>query len=131
MPTIWFALVALMITAYVALDGFDLGVGAVYFFLGKSEGERQLLIRTIGPVWDANEVWLIAGGGTLFFSFPWLYASSFSGFYFRSPWCSGYWSSAGLGSSCEVMFSLTFGADCLTAASRSAARCWQFFMGPH
>ena len=81
MPTIWFALVALMITAYVVLDGFDLGVGAVHLFLGKSDAERQLLIRTIGPVWDANEVWLIAGGGTLFFSFPLLYASSFSGFY--------------------------------------------------
>ena len=81
MPTIWFALVALMITAYVVLDGFDLGVGALHLFLGKSDAERQLLIRTIGPVWDANEVWLIAGGGTLFFSFPLLYASSFSGFY--------------------------------------------------
>ena len=80
MPTIWFALVALMITAYVVLDGFDLGVGALHLFLGKSDAERQLLIRTIGPVWDANEVWLIAGGGTLFFSFPLLYASSFSGF---------------------------------------------------
>ena len=56
MPTIWFALVALMITAYVVLDGFDLGVGAVHLFLGKSDAERQLLIRTIGPVWDANEV---------------------------------------------------------------------------
>ena len=77
----WYLLVAFMITAYVVLDGFDLGVGILHLFVARTEEERTLLLRTIGPVWDGNEVWLIAGGGTLFFAFPLLYASGFSGFY--------------------------------------------------
>src|SRR5919206_9273 len=77
----WFLLVAVMITAYVVLDGFDLGIGVLFLFTARSEAERRLLIRTIGPVWDGNEVWLLAGGGTLYFAFPLLYASGFSGFY--------------------------------------------------
>jgi cytochrome d oxidase subunit CydB len=78
---IWFWLVAAMITAYVVLDGFDLGAGALHLIIAKTDQERQTVIRTIGPVWDGNEVWLLAGGGTLFFAFPLLYASGFSGFY--------------------------------------------------
>ena len=77
----WFLLVALMLVAYVVLDGFDLGAGAIYKWVAKSRDERALVRRTIGPVWDANEVWLLAAGGTLYFAFPQLYASSFSGFY--------------------------------------------------
>ncbi len=80
MGTVWFCLVALMLTVYVVLDGFDLGAGVVHLFVAHSEEERRLVSRTIGPVWDANEVWLIAAGGTLFFAFPALYATSFSGF---------------------------------------------------
>src|ERR1700716_3672007 len=78
---IWFWLVAVMITAYVVLDGFDLGAGVLHLFIARTDLERQTVIRTIGPVWDGNEVWLIAGGGTLYFAFPLLYASGFSGFY--------------------------------------------------
>jgi cytochrome bd ubiquinol oxidase subunit II len=81
MQTVWFVLVAFMLTAYVVLDGFDLGAGAVHLFIARNDGERRTVLRSIGPVWDGNEVWLIAGGGTLFFAFPALYASSFSGFY--------------------------------------------------
>lgn len=81
MLLIWFLLVAVMITAYVVFDGFDLGVGVLHLFLAHTEEERRMLIRTIGPVWDGNEVWLLAGGGTLYFAFPLLYASGFSGFY--------------------------------------------------
>jgi cytochrome bd ubiquinol oxidase subunit II len=77
----WYLLVALMMTAYVALDGFDLGVGVLHLFVARTEEERELLLRAVGPVWDGNEVWLIAGGGTLYFAFPLLYASAFSGFY--------------------------------------------------
>jgi cytochrome d ubiquinol oxidase subunit II len=77
----WFLLVAGMITAYVVLDGFDLGVGVLHLFVARTEEERRLLMRAIGPVWDGNEVWLLAGGGTLYFAFPLLYASGFSGFY--------------------------------------------------
>jgi len=81
MPTLWFILVAFMLTMYVLLDGFDLGAGAIHLIAAKTDEERRLILRAIGPVWDGNEVWLIAAGGTLFFSFPVLYASSFSGFY--------------------------------------------------
>jgi len=77
----WFLLVAVMLAAYVVLDGFDLGVGVLHLFVARTEEERRVLIRTIGPVWDGNEVWLLAGGGTLYFAFPLLYASGFSGFY--------------------------------------------------
>jgi cytochrome bd ubiquinol oxidase subunit II len=78
---VWFWLVAMMITAYVVLDGFDLGAGALHLFIARTDEERRTVIRTVGPVWDGNEVWLIAGGGTLYFAFPLLYASGFSGFY--------------------------------------------------
>ena len=81
METLWFVLVAFMLTMYVLLDGFDLGAGAIHPFVAKNGRERRLVLRSIGPVWDGNEVWIIAAGGTLFFSFPLLYASSFSGFY--------------------------------------------------
>jgi len=81
METLWFMLVALMVTAYAVLDGFDLGAGAIYLSAGKTDDERRNILRAIGPVWDGNEVWLVAAGGTLYFAFPLLYASSFSGFY--------------------------------------------------
>ena len=81
MPTLWFILVAFMLTMYVLLDGFDLGVGIIHLVVARTDTERRFVLRAIGPVWDGNEVWLIAAGGTLFFSFPLLYASSFSGFY--------------------------------------------------
>ncbi len=81
MGFVWFWLVAVMIVGYVVLDGFDLGVGVLHLFLVRNEAERQATLRSIGPVWDGNEVWLLAGGGTLYFAFPLLYASAFSGFY--------------------------------------------------
>jgi cytochrome d ubiquinol oxidase subunit II len=81
MGFIWFWLVAVMIVAYVVLDGFDLGVGVLHLFLVRNETERRTSLASIGPVWDGNEVWLLAGGGTLYFAFPLLYASAFSGFY--------------------------------------------------
>ncbi|MGB8582022.1 MAG: cytochrome d ubiquinol oxidase subunit II [Candidatus Sulfotelmatobacter sp.] len=81
METLWFMIVAVMVAAYVVLDGFDLGAGAIYLAAGKNSEERRRILRAIGPVWDGNEVWLLAAGGTLYFAFPLLYASSFSGFY--------------------------------------------------
>ena len=81
MGFIWFWLVAVMIVGYVVLDGFDLGVGVLHLFLVRNEAERKTSLHSIGPVWDGNEVWLLAGGGTLYFAFPLLYASAFSGFY--------------------------------------------------
>lgn len=81
MGAIWFWIVAVMVAMYVVFDGFDIGVGILYPFLARSEEDRRVMLRSIGPVWDGNEVWLIAGGGTLYFAFPLLYASAFSGFY--------------------------------------------------
>lgn len=81
MATLWFILVAFMIAMYVLLDGFDLGAGAIHPFAAKDEDERRTILAAIGPIWDGNEVWLLAAGGALFFTFPLLYSSSFSGFY--------------------------------------------------
>src|SRR5437660_2921567 len=81
MQTLWFILIAFMLSTYVVLDGFDLGAGVIHLFVARDDQERRLILRAIGPVWDGNEVWLIAAGGTMFFAFPILYASSFSGFY--------------------------------------------------
>src|SRR5229473_2679717 len=78
---LWFWLVAVMIVAYVVLDGFDLGAGVLHLLIAKTDQERSAVLRTIAPVWDGNEVWLLAGGGTLYFAFPALYAAGFSGFY--------------------------------------------------
>ena len=79
-PTLWFLVVGGVFTGYAILDGFDLGAGALHLFFNK-ETSRRIALNAIGPVWDGNEVWLIAAGGALFFAFPLLYASSFSGFY--------------------------------------------------
>ena len=81
METLWFIIVAVMLTAYVVLDGFDIGAGIIYLVAAKKDQERRAVLKAIGPVWDGNEVWLLAAGGTLYFAFPQLYASSFSGFY--------------------------------------------------
>ncbi len=81
METAWFILVSLMLAGYVVLDGFDLGAGVLHLLAARSEEERRMILQSVGPVWDGNEVWLIAAAGTLFYAFPLLYAASFSGFY--------------------------------------------------
>jgi cytochrome d ubiquinol oxidase subunit II len=81
MEIVWFCFVAFLLTGYVILDGFDIGVGVVSLIGTENAEERDRVVRTIGPYWHANEVWLLAGGGTLYLAFPKLYASSFSGFY--------------------------------------------------
>jgi cytochrome d ubiquinol oxidase subunit II len=81
MALLWFCFATAMIAGYVILDGFDLGAGTVQLLVAKSENEKAQVLRSIGPVWDGNEVWLVAAGGALFLAFPALYASSFSGFY--------------------------------------------------
>lgn len=78
--TIWFILVGVLFAGYAVLDGFDLGVGALHLF-AEGDTNRRLMINSIGPVWDGNEVWLVTGGGALFAAFPEVYATSFSGFY--------------------------------------------------
>lgn len=81
METLWYIIIACMLATYVVLDGFDLGAGVIYLAVARTSRERRTVLRAIGPVWDGNEVWLLAAGGTLYFAFPQLYASSFSGFY--------------------------------------------------
>jgi cytochrome d ubiquinol oxidase subunit II len=81
LTTVWFALIAFLWVGYLVLEGFDFGVGMLLPILGRSEPERRAMLRTIGPVWDGNEVWLIVAGGATFAAFPEWYATLFSGFY--------------------------------------------------
>lgn len=119
MNAIWFWVLAAMLTVYAILDGYDLGVGALYVGVARTEEQRRIALSAIGPVWNGNEVWLIAAGGMMLVSFPRVYASAFSGFYlalmvalwllilrgvsiefrsqiddqlWRSLWDSGFWS---------------------------------------
>jgi cytochrome d ubiquinol oxidase subunit II len=78
--TTWFLLLGTLLGGYAILDGFDLGVGALHLFT-KTDTERRIMLNTIGPVWDGNEVWLVTGGGAMFAAFPDVYATVFSGFY--------------------------------------------------
>lgn len=79
--TLWFILITFLFIGFFFLEGFDYGVGILLPFLGKKDQERRSIINTIGPVWDANEVWMIVAGGAIFASFPHVYATLFSGFY--------------------------------------------------
>jgi len=81
LENIWFFLVAVLLTGYVVLDGFDLGAGVLYPFITHGEDEKRVVRASIGPVWDGNEVWLLTGGGAIFAAFPAVYAATFSGFY--------------------------------------------------
>ena len=81
MGTIWYILIALMLATYVVLDGFDFGAGIVHLLVARNDDERRTVLASIGPVWDGNEVWLIAVGGVIVFAFPRAYACGFSGFY--------------------------------------------------
>ena len=90
MVELWFAIVALMLTLYVVLDGFDLGAGALHLLVARTDAERRQVLAAIGPYWDGNEVWLLASGGALFVAFPRVLAAGLSGFYFAIflvLWC--------------------------------------------
>jgi cytochrome d ubiquinol oxidase subunit II len=81
LTTVWFILIAILWVGYLVLEGFDFGVGILLPVIGRNEPERRAMIRTIGPVWDGNEVWLLVAGGATFAAFPEWYATLFSGFY--------------------------------------------------
>ncbi|MCP9439744.1 MAG: cytochrome d ubiquinol oxidase subunit II [Nitrospira sp.] len=88
--TLWFAIIAFMFIGYAVLDGFDFGVGALYLFVARTDEERRLVMKAIGPVWKGNEVWLVSGGGLLFLAFPKAFSAAFSGFYLALTlvlWC--------------------------------------------
>lgn len=80
-PVLWFILIFVLIAGYFVLDGFDLGAGVLYPLIAKNDKEKAIVRRSIGPVWDGNEVWLLTAGGALFAAFPAAYATTFSGFY--------------------------------------------------
>ncbi len=81
LETLWFVLIAVLWTGFFFLEGFDFGVGILLPFIGKDDDERRVVINTIGPTWDGNEVWLLTAGGAMFAAFPIWYATMFSGFY--------------------------------------------------
>lgn len=81
LPTLWFILIAVLWTGYLFLEGFDLGVGMLMKTFARGEKERRVLLNTVGPVWDGNEVWLLTAGGATFAAFPFWYASLFSALY--------------------------------------------------
>ena len=79
---IWWVLIGVLLIGFAVTDGFDLGVGALLRIIGRTDNERRVMINTIGPHWDGNQVWFITAGGALFAAYPLIYAASFSGFYF-------------------------------------------------
>src|SRR5450830_69980 len=81
LTTVWFLLIAVLWAGYLVLEGFDFGVGMLVPIIGRDETERRVVINTIGPVWDGNEVWLLTAGGAMFAAFPEWYSTLFSGFY--------------------------------------------------
>ena len=78
---IWWALLGILLIGFAVMDGFDLGTAALLPFVGRTDTERRIVINTVGPVWEGNQVWFILGGGAIFAAWPALYAASFSGFY--------------------------------------------------
>src|ERR1700753_1051292 len=115
MEMLWYGIVSVMVAMYVVLDGFDLGAGLLHRFIARTDQERSQILAAIGPFWDGNEVWLLAGGGTLFFAFSQAYASG----------CS---SCAGSPSRCGTRATGRSGARSGTACSPSPALrlrwCW-------
>jgi len=106
---LWFILVLVLFMGYSLLDGFDLGVAVLIPFLAKNKEEKDMLIGSIGPVWDGNEVWLVTGGGALFAAFPQAYATAFSGFYLAMM---------------LVLFSLIFRAISMEFRAHDEKRAW-------
>ncbi len=81
MEALWYGIIAVMLSIYVVLDGFDFGAGILHLFVARTDDERRQLLSAIGPFWNGNEVWLLSSGGLLVFAFPGVYAVGFSGFY--------------------------------------------------
>src|SRR5215207_5710873 len=108
---IWFGLVGVLMAGYAILDGFDLGVGILHLGVRKDQ-ERRILMNSIGPLWDGNEVWLVVFGGALFAAFPKAYATAFSGFY--TPFMF-------------LLFCLIFRGVSMEFRSKQEARAWRSF----
>ena len=111
LQVIWFILLGILLTGYAILDGFDLGVGILYP-LARGDKERRILMNSIGPLWDGNEVWLVTFGGALFAAFPRAYASVFSTFY--TPFM-------------VLLCALIFRAVSMEFRSKRSGRLWRGF----
>ncbi|MBI4550021.1 MAG: cytochrome d ubiquinol oxidase subunit II [Candidatus Omnitrophica bacterium] len=109
--TVWFLLVGALLAGYAILDGFDLGVGALHL-LTRDEQNRRIMLNSIGPVWDGNEVWLVTAGGALFAAFPNVYATVFSGFYMAFM---------------LLLFALIFRAVAIEFRSKQPMKWWRSF----
>ena len=81
MEMLWFWLTSVLVAIYVVMDGFDFGAGILHLFVAQTNEERREVLGAVGPFWDGNEVWLLAGGGTMFLAFPRVLGAGFSGFY--------------------------------------------------
>ncbi len=108
---IWYILIGILLTGYAVLEGFDFGVGALHLF-ARGDNDRRLMMNAIGPVWDGNEVWLVAGGGALFAVFPDVYATVFSGFYMSFMF---------------LLFALIFRAAAIEFRGKQAVGWWRNF----
>lgn len=108
---IWFALLGVLLIGYAILDGFDLGVGILHL-LGRGDRERRMLMNSIGPLWDGNEVWLVTFGGAMFAAFPNAYATIFSGFYIAFM---------------ALLFALIFRAISMEFRSKTVSAAWRGF----
>ena len=106
---IWFGLIGALFAGYAILDGFDFGVGSLHLFT-RTDEERRIMINSIGPVWDGNEVWLVTGGGALFAAFPMVYATAFSGFYMAMI---------------LLLFALIFRAVAIEFRSKKPSQSWR------
>ena len=108
---LWYIIIGVLLMGYAVLDGFDLGVGALHLF-SKSDHDRRIVINSIGPVWDGNEVWLVTAGGALFAAFPEVYATAFSSFYLPFMF---------------LLFALIFRAVSIEFRSKESSKTWRSF----
>ena len=108
---LWFIIIGFLLTGYAILDGFDLGVGALHL-MTKNDHDRRIMLNSIGPVWDGNEVWLVTAGGALFAAFPHIYATAFSGFYLPFMF---------------LLFALIFRAVSIEFRSKEDLKSWRNF----
>lgn len=108
---IWYIIIGILLMGYAVLDGFDLGVGALHLF-SKNDHDRRIVLNSIGPVWDGNEVWLVTAGGALFAAFPEVYATAFSAFYLPFMF---------------LLFALIFRAVSIEFRSKEDSKIWRQF----
>ena len=120
METLWFWLVSVMVAIYVVMDGFDFGAGILHLFVAKSNEERREVLAAIGPLWDGNEVWLLAGGGSLFLAFPKVLQRAFRASTWPYGWSSGSSCSGASPSSSVPMWRMGSGGTSGTAPDRKS-----------